>query len=109
VEIIVVEGDFNNKLDLPPLDGIVIANALHYAKDHLKVLNNMIGLLKSGGRFIIVEYDTDAPNAPWVPYPVSFNTYQSLCRQTGLSQPKLVGTTQSRYGYEQIYASVVEM
>jgi SAM-dependent methyltransferase len=106
VEIVVVEADFNNSMDLPPLDGIVMANALHYATDHRVVLEHVLKSLKQGGTFILVEYDTDRPNPPWVPNPISFKTFETLCGQSGLSAPKVIGSVQSQYGYERIYAAV---
>lgn len=106
VEIEVVEADFHEVLDLPPLDGIVMANALHYAKDHMQVLQHVAAPLKSGGTLILVEYDTETPRPPWVPNPVSLRIFQTLCPACGLSEPEVLGSTDSRYGYDRIYVAV---
>jgi ubiquinone/menaquinone biosynthesis C-methylase UbiE len=104
VHLSVVEGDFNHALALPPLDGIIMANALHYATDHETVLKNVLTSLKKGGRFILIEYDTEVPNHPWVPYPVSLTRYRKLCKQIGLSEPELIGTRDSIYQDGIMYA-----
>jgi len=109
VEIIVIEGDFNQPLELPVVDGIVMANALHYAKDHTAVLHNVLSYLRPGGALILVEYETDTARPPWVPNPVSFTTLKALCQIARLSGPELIGTAQSQYGYERIYAASARM
>jgi ubiquinone/menaquinone biosynthesis C-methylase UbiE len=88
--------DFTHKFDLPALDGIVMANSLHFFKDKQKVLTHIHSLLKSGGILLIVEYNVDTGN-PWVPYPFSFETYCKLISRTGFSPPRLLGTTPSRF------------
>jgi len=87
VEIVVVQADFNNPLDLPSLDGIVMANALHFAKEHIAVLKNVLQVLKSGGVFILVEYDTETAIPPWIPNPVSLKKFESLCKQLDYHLP----------------------
>ena len=106
VEIIVVEADFNEPLELPPMDGIVMANALHYAEDHLIVLKNVLRCLKPGGTFILVEYETEKPRPPWVPHPVPFKRFETLCTQAHLNMPEMIGKHESQYGYEHIYAAM---
>jgi SAM-dependent methyltransferase len=106
VEVCVVEGDFNKTLDLPMLGGIVMANALHYAKDPRLVLNNILQHLKPKGTLILVEYETETPSHPWVPYPVSFRLFEALCREAGMYPPELLGKVPSQYGYTHMYAAV---
>ena len=57
--------DFTVQLDLPPRDGIVMANALHFVRQKAPVLRQMCGYLNDGGHLILVEYDTDQGNR-WV-------------------------------------------
>jgi len=102
----IVEGDFNNLLDLPPLDGIVMANALHYAHDHLYVLKNVLTSLRDEGIFILIEYDTQVPNEPWVPNPVSLHLFHNLCMKVGLTDPELIGERESIYQDGRMYAVV---
>lgn len=103
VVVEVVEADFTKAMDLPPLDGILIANALHYATDPLNALGNVLASLKAGGTFLLIEYETDKPRTPWVPHPVSFARFGELCSQVGLSQPELMDSRPSQYGYDRLY------
>ena len=109
INLEIVDADFHHPLDLPALDGIVMANALHYAKDHLAVLKNVLAPLKPGGTFILIEYDTEKPNEPWVPNPVSFNKFKKLCDKTGLKQPVEIGRKKSIYSDGEIYAAVMRV
>ena len=75
IPIEVMEGDFNRPFDLPELDGIVLANTLHYAADPVIVLKNILKHLKPKGSFILVEYETSTPLPPWIPFPIPFKKY----------------------------------
>lgn len=88
--------DFTSPLDLPPLDGIVMANALHFRRDKERVLPAIKKYLRPGGRFILVEYNVDQGNR-WVPYPISYKTWEPFARGCGFSQTKLLATAPSRF------------
>jgi ubiquinone/menaquinone biosynthesis C-methylase UbiE len=88
--------DFAAPLLLPPLDGIVAANSLHYVRNQVGLLAQWRGYLKHGGRLIVVEYDTDVGNR-WVPYPVSFTTFGALAEAAGYADPTVLGTYPSRF------------
>lgn len=106
--LVVHDGDFTKEMELPQLDGILMANALHYIQDKTAVLRHILSYLKQGGKFILIEYDTDKPNSPWVPYPISRNSWERLCANVGLGKPEIIGQVPSRYGYDYIYSSTVE-
>ncbi len=99
-----ISADFTRPLDLPPLDGIVIANALHFFRDKEKILHLLRGYLKSEGRLVLVEYNADSGN-PWVPYPISFDSFVSFARRTGFAEPRLLATVPSRF-LREIYSAV---
>lgn len=105
IAVEIMEGDFNRTLQLPILDGIVMANALHYANDHLVVLKKVITTLKPGGTFILIEYETDKPNPPWVPNPIPFQRFFELCNLAGLNEPHIIGTHKSIYNDGHMYAA----
>src|SRR5512143_2464105 len=72
--VIAVKADFRQPLDLPGLgaallDGILLANALHFVADAERVLTRLAQRVRAGGRIVVVEYDRRAPG-PWVPYPI---------------------------------------
>ncbi len=104
INIEIVEADFNIPLDLPLLDGILMANALHYANDHKFVLKNVLTSLKPEGTFLLIEYDTEKPNPPWVPNPISLHTFRVMCKQMGLKDPVEIGRRQSIYQDGEMYA-----
>jgi SAM-dependent methyltransferase len=88
--------DFTADLGLPPLDGIVMANALHFQRDREAMVGKILGMLRPGGRFVLVEYDADRGN-PWVPYPLSFATWQAMATAAGFQEPRLLGRVPSRF------------
>jgi len=88
--------DFTASLDLPPLDGIVMANALHYLRRKEPFLQGLRALLKPGGRFILVEYNVDRGNL-WVPHPISYSTWETLAKRCGFLNTRLLATRPSRF------------
>jgi ubiquinone/menaquinone biosynthesis C-methylase UbiE len=91
-----IRADFSGPLTLPPLDGIVMANALHYFRDKEKLLRQVRGYLKPGGTFLLVEYNVDKGNM-WVPHPLSWRTFQTLAPRVGFVEPHLLATHPSRF------------
>lgn len=100
-----LRADFSRALELPPLDGIVMANALHYFRDKERLLGHVRGYLKPKGVFILVEYNIDSGNM-WVPHPLSFETFRKLAPRAGFGEPRLLAKTPSRFLNEFFAASV---
>ena len=88
--------DMTAALDMPPLDGVVIANALHFPRDKARVLQSIKRYLRPDGRLILVEYNVDQGNM-WVPYPLAYPTWQTLAESCGFCQTKLLATVPSRF------------
>jgi ubiquinone/menaquinone biosynthesis C-methylase UbiE len=106
LDVQLIRADFKDNLDISGLDGIVMANSLHFQKDACAVLIHVSGWLKPGGRMVIVEYDTEASNQ-WVPYPLPFSQLPAAASCAGLSAPRLLGTRPSRY-HGRVYSAVCE-
>ena len=88
--------DFAQPLELSVLDGIVMANSLHFQGDKHAVLALVRSYLRDGGRLVIVEYDADSGN-PWVPYPLSFQTWQTVAAGAGFRETRRLEQIPSRF------------
>jgi ubiquinone/menaquinone biosynthesis C-methylase UbiE len=98
-----LNGDFTRPLNLPPLDGIIMANALHFNRHKEPILHQMLNYLKPGGRFILIEYNADSGN-PWVPYPLSYATWAKLAADVGLTDTRQLAVVPSRF-LREIYSA----
>ena len=104
-DLVIEELDFNRPIssELPLMDGIVMANTLHYAEDAQAVLENILQLLKPGGVFVLIEYELNTPLRPWIPYPITYRSFETLSEIVGLSQLKELARMPSAYGHQHIY------
>ena len=91
-----ITADFTQRLDLPPLDGIVMANSLHFQREKDPVLQLVRSYLRPGGRLVLVEYNVDQGNR-WVPYPLSYGTWEALARKNGFASTTLLTTQPSSW------------
>ncbi len=98
------QADFTHSLDLPPLDGVVMANSLHFQRQKDPVLKQLLGSLTPGGRLLLVEYNTDQGN-PWVPYPLSYAAWEALAARSGFINTRRLATYPSRF-LREIYSAV---
>lgn len=92
--------DFTRPLSppLPPLDGAVMANALHFVPraDQPAVVRRLRRALRPGGRLVLVEYNTARGNH-WVPHPLTYEQWTALARGSGFARTRLLGTRPSRF------------
>lgn len=97
--ITVVDADFTQRLDLPALDGVLLANSLHFVADDEQspLLCRLWALLNTKGATVIIEYD-NRPRSRWVPFPVSLARLGGLARAAGFAAPVVVGRRASDYG-----------
>lgn len=102
LEILVA--DFSRPIALTDLDGIVMANSLHFIRDKRPVLARVKSMLRPGGRLIVVEYGSDRGN-PWVPHPFTFGTWVNMATEAGFERTRQIGSVPSRY-LGSIYSAV---
>jgi ubiquinone/menaquinone biosynthesis C-methylase UbiE len=100
--VIPVVADITRPFDLPGLeggllDGVLLANALHFVPESKQVLARLAALVRLGGRVVIVEYDRSG-SSRWVPYPIPAAQLPELSRSAGLSHPVFTATRPSAFG-----------
>lgn len=98
-----VVGNFEQPLPLSDLDGIVMANSLHFVRNKSGVLARIRTYLKPTGRCLVVEYNTDQGNM-WVPHPFSYTSWERMAQASGFSHTELLATRPSRF-LREIYAA----
>ena len=97
--------DFTQPLKLTNLDGLLLANALHFVAQQERVLRQLIGYLRPSGRVLFLEYDTEQVS-PWNPYPLPLGRLQQLAVAAGLEAPYEVHRRPSIFGGREFYAAV---
>jgi trans-aconitate methyltransferase len=98
------QADVLHPLGLPPLDGILAANLLHFVRDQSGLLQRLRTELRPGGRLLVVEYEQALP-IPWVPHPLPFARLASLAHEAGFQPPAQVGTRRSPSSGRVLYAA----
>ncbi|SDM31662.1 Methyltransferase domain-containing protein [Catalinimonas alkaloidigena] len=85
------------------LEGVLMANSLHYVHNQAAFLRRTQAHLTPQGHFLLVEYDTEHANR-WVPYPLSFARLEKLADQLGFAQVNKLAEHPSIYGHSAMYA-----
>lgn len=97
--------DFIAPLELADLDGVLLANSLHFVERQAQVLRQIVGYLKPGGQLLVVEYDT-RQRSPWNPHPLPPNRLQALVLAADLKDFREINRRPSRFGARELYAAV---
>jgi ubiquinone/menaquinone biosynthesis C-methylase UbiE len=107
VSITTHRGDFTNqKWPFANLDGILMANSLHYVDNQATFIRGCEARMTVPRRFLIVEYDTDEPTR-WVPHPVSLARLRSLFTGAGYSSITILRSRPSVYRRAALYAAAL--
>ena len=101
--VVAIHADFTVPFDPAELggrlDGILLANSLHFVEDAEGVMTRLVAALRPGGSVVVVEYDK-RPASEWVPYPVPPARLAAIARASGLSEPEVTARRPSEYGGE---------
>lgn len=88
--------DFSRPLGLPPLDGVVMANSLHYFSRKQPLVEHVRAMLKPGGHLIVVEYNVERGNFA-VPHPITYTQWEALAARAGFAETRLLGAVPSSF------------
>lgn len=83
--------DFTAPLDLPPLDGVLMANALHWTRHQAQVMEHIYAVLREGGQLVVVEYDVTTPRPFMIPHPVPFSRFEQLAQAAEFVSIRQIG------------------
>jgi SAM-dependent methyltransferase len=107
VQITTHRGDFMKPWPFANLDGILMANSLHYVQDQAAFIRECESQMKPQRHFLVVEYDT-SETSRWVPYPVSQARLTRLFERAGYSSVRVLRSRPSIYRRAPLYSAVVE-
>ena len=85
------------ELLLPPLDGILMANAFHFVQSKEALILRLEKYFHSNPVFLMVEYEHSRPNA-WEPFPIPFQQMKALFRKLNYKIIEKIGQQESVYG-----------
>jgi ubiquinone/menaquinone biosynthesis C-methylase UbiE len=108
VSLVTHRGNFT-RLPWPfaDLDGVLLANSLHFVDDQPAFIRQCASALKPPKRFLVVEYDTDMISR-WTPYPLARRALAGLFVRAGYTSITWLAVRPSIYGRASLYAARLE-
>lgn len=91
------------RLAVGSLDGILMANSLHFVGDKRGLIQELSRELKPGGCLLIIEYEMSQGN-PWVPFPITWESLASMLHKLDFDSVTLVGKRKSSFEGRTMYA-----
>ncbi len=108
IRVLKRKADFETRMiNLENLDGIMMANSLHFIRDKKSFLETTKMYFRRDPVFLIVEYDTDIANR-WVPFPISFLLLKQLFLDSGLQSVQRISEKPSLYQTGKLYSSIIK-
>ena len=102
-----IEADFvKDELPLANLDGILMANSLHFVNDKPSLIAKISGYMKHRHHLLIVEYDTDTANR-WVPFPQGFDALKNLFLASQYHMVEKLNEHPSVYANGNMYSAII--
>jgi trans-aconitate methyltransferase len=103
-----VHSEFETLDKLPALDGVLMANSLHYVREQINFLKNLRDRqLKPNGVLVLIEYNLTQPNR-WVPYPIDLARLADLAHDAGFLTPTVLHRVPSRLNASEIYSALLK-
>lgn len=102
-----VKADFEYyDFDFAEIDGIMMANSLHYIADKKSLVIRLEKFFASNNYFVIIEYETDISNQ-WVPYPIRFSQLKSLFLKLDYEKVSNIASRKSIYSQCDMYVATI--